>query len=44
MNPSQSTASVLPLDPQMLDLLPAVVDLCDAEGVLRYYNRRAAEL
>ncbi|MBV8607165.1 MAG: PAS domain S-box protein, partial [Singulisphaera sp.] len=44
MNPSQSTASVLPLDPQMLDLLPAAVDLCDAEGVLRYYNRRAAEL
>jgi hypothetical protein len=36
MNPSQSTASVLPLDPQMLDLLPAAVDLCDAEGVLRY--------
>ena len=44
MNPSQSTASVLPLNPQMLDLLPAAVDLCDAEGVLRYYNRRAAEL
>ena len=44
MNPSQSTASVLPLNPQMLDLLPAAVDLCDAEGVLRYYNRRAADL
>jgi PAS domain S-box-containing protein len=32
------------LDPEILDLLPAAVYICDAEGIIRYYNRRAAEL
>ena len=36
--------TLLDLDTKPLDLLPAAVYVCDAEGVILYYNRRAAEL
>jgi PAS domain S-box-containing protein len=32
------------LTTQVLDVLPAGAYVCDAEGVIHYYNRRAAEL
>ena len=32
------------LTPELLDLLPAAAYVCDAEGFVRYYNPRAAEL
>ena len=35
---------LLPLDTRVLDLLPAAVYICDALGVIVYYNRAAAEL
>ncbi len=42
LSPSGPTA--FDLNAQLLDLLPAAVYVCDAKGLIRYYNRRAAEL
>ena len=38
------TQSLLGLPEQLWDLLPAAVYVCDSDGILRRFNRRAAEL